>query len=139
MAVLTIDSLVTLRQALAVGANPSWLKTTANTAFQSVEDALEALAFDPETQISVGTIINARAQAVKDQLNSVSPSILPIVEDWLEENPPSRTTRAVNTSGLDAWVRINVGMFSVAVSGMPADQHERIIRLVALRRVERAV
>lgn len=141
MAVLTLDELVALRQEAARGEEPDWDKPAINTALQGVEDVLEAQVFDATPFVAEVVTTDVRAQGVKAELDAgqIPTGLMPVVEDWLDENPPSMTTRSANNNGIDAHVNSNMPAFLAAVSGMPANQRAKIIRLVIQRRVEMVV
>ncbi len=142
MAVLTTDELTALRREVSDGIVPvTWDKPAINAALQGSEDVLEAQAFDATTFVTVTTTTSTRAQNVKTALDGgqIPANLVPIVEDWLQAHPPSRTTRSVDASGLIAWVTANRLAFAAAVAGMPSAQRVKIVRLVVGRRVEAAV
>ena len=141
VAILSPESLASLRRELALDQHPSWVKSTANAAFQAVEDILEALAFDPVPLIIETATPNARAQIVQTEIDGgrVSIGALPVVEQWLDDNPPLSTVREIDDGALNSWVIANTGALGTAVQAMPVDQRSRVIRLMALRRVRGAL
>lgn len=142
MAALTPNELAALRRKVGASVVPIiWDKTTLNTATQGVEDVLEAQGFDAVPLVAETVVNNARAQGVKSDLDAglIPSGLVPVVEDWLAEHPPSVVTRSVNDSAIAAHVTSNMPTFLAAVSGMPAAQRVKLIRLVIRRRVEAAV
>ena len=141
MATLTPTELAKLRQALSRGVTVTWDKSTINTVSQAVEDMLSGMSFDPVPHVLEIITTNARSQAVKDALDAsqIPTTLIPIVEDWLVENPPSITTRSVNNASLAEFITTNRESFDTAMEGMPPEQREKLIRLVVLPRLEAVV
>ena len=141
MAILAPEELTALRREAARDEHPDWDKPTINAALQGSEDVLEAQAFDATTFVTVTTVTSARAQNVKTALDAgqIPANLVPVVEDWLEEHPPSVTSRSVDTAGIASFVTANRPAFAAAVAGMPTAQRTKVIRLVVRRRVEAVV
>lgn len=139
---LTSDVLTVFRRQVADGVTPiTWDKPTINAAFQDTDDVLQATGFAASTFVTVTTTTDPRAQNVKTALDAgqIASNLVPVVEDWLQLNPPSVTTRSVDVSGIQAFVAANRPAFAAAVSAMPSGQRVKVIRLAIRRRVEAVV
>ena len=142
MAVLTTSELVALRRAVGEGVVPiTWDKTTINTATQDAENVLEALGFDATRFVTEATTTNVRAQNVKAALaaGQIASNIVPVVEDWLLEHPPSVTLLSIGTAAITSFITANRTVLIAAVAGMPVGQQAKTIQAVIRRRVEAAV
>ena len=140
---LTGKDLAALRRKVGKGVVPiTWDKSTINEASQGVEDVLVDQAFDATALVIVRIDNDAEAQQVKDDLDSgtkIPLSLVPIVEDWLLENPPSVTVRLVDTLGILNYVADNRGLFATAVAKMPNGRRDKVVEAVVTLMVEAAV
>ncbi len=135
-------TLTALRRQIGEGVTPvTWDKPTVNAALQDTDDVLQATGFDASSIVAVSTRTDARAQTVKTALDAgqIPGNLVPVVEDWLQENPPSVTRRSVDVTGIQAFVAANRPAFTIAVRAMPTGQRVKVIRAVVRRRVEAAV
>ena len=142
MAVLTPDELTALRRQVSAGVVPvTWDKPTLNTALQGAEDLLETQAFDTTPFVTLTSTTSPRAQNVKTALETgqIPANLVPVVEDWLKDHPPSVTVRSMDRNAIRAWVTANRPAFASAVDGMPEAQRVKVVRLVVRRRVEAVV
>ncbi len=141
MTVLTPNDLTALRRAVARDEHPDWDKPTINAALQGAEDVLEAQAFDASAFVTEVTSVDTRSQQVEAALSAgqIPVNLVPVVEDWLDDHPPSETVRSVSTNEILAWVAANGPSFANAVAGMPATQRAKVVRLIVVRRVEAVV
>jgi len=102
--VLTSTELDKLRQDFARGKNPSWDRGTFNAAFQGCQDVLDlpATGFDAASFVLVETITNSDAQAAQQGLDAgVVPAWgIGLTNEYLLNNPPTTTTRAVDANAL---------------------------------------
>ena len=116
MATLTSDELVRLRRAVASGEYPSWTKAEINVVFQVIEDELDVLDFDAALFVDEVVRENAKAQKVQDAVaaRTISADILPVIEDWLADNPPSVTVRSMDTQGIIDWASTNISRFAIS-------------------------
>ena len=142
MGVLTPDELAALRRAVSDSIVPvTWDKPTINAALQDTEDVLEAQAFDASTLVAVANTTSTRAQNVKTALDEgqIAANLVPVVEDWLVEHPPSESTRSVDATGIASFVTANRPSFAAAVAAMPLAQRAKVVRLIVRRWVEAVV
>lgn len=137
MSLLTTRELAKMRQAISKDFKPeTWTKQELNAAFQAVEDVRETLNLVPADAVREQVAVNSRAQGVQTAKDAgrFSNDILPLVEDWLAENPSSTTSRSVNESQLTAWLAGNP--FAPAVSALPVLIRDAAVLVVLRLRVE---
>lgn len=126
MTVLTTKELATLRQGISRKFKPeTWLKQDLSTAFQAVENTqvLEGLVM--EDAVDEVTTTNSRAQGVVDEkgkgvFTGGLKGLLPLIEDWLADNPATTVKRSVKESQLAAWLTLHNSSFTVAVANLPS-------------------
>ena len=91
-----------------------------NTAFQNIEDAIVASGLDLNTLVSEQVETDAAAQVQKDSLDAgnVPVDLVPVVNFYLEENPPAVTHRTIDEMARDVWIAANTPLFQ-SIPGTP--------------------
>lgn len=140
MAVLS--NIEKLRQECAAGISPvTWDKPTINAALQGVEDVIDGMVFDPESLVT--KTVNkgdARVPAIQAELDAatVSTALIPVVEEWVKSNK-DQTVRTIDAAAVTNWINSNKAAFASAVSKMPTNQQENVIRSVINKRVKAVI
>ena len=142
MALLTTTELAALRQGISNKFKPeTWLKQDLSAALQAVEDVRVSLGLNPVDAVNVTNVTDGRATAVQAAKTAgrISADILPVIDDWLAENPPTRTGRSVDEVKLSVWITSNRVSFAAAVVGIPALIQDATVLTVLRLRVEAEV
>lgn len=133
MAILTTKELAVLRQGISRKFKPeTWLKQDLSAAFQSVENTQVLAGLVMEDAVDEVTTTDSRAQGVANEkgkgvFTGGLKGLLPIVEDWLAENPATSVERSVKEAQLTAWLTLHEAAFTIAVANLPSEIRSAIV------------